>query len=170
MKKFRMNRRSVLRGMLGGSAVAVGMPLLEAMLNANGDAHADGSGLDCNFMTWFWGNGVYLPTFEPTTTGTDWDLSESLQPLAPVNGILALLPYPHIARSGADATGFRERIRHRVAGAELGQRPDVGDLQHGIGDCFCNDETSVLAERLWQVVLLVVAGSVAGSGRHQAWR
>ncbi len=58
MKKFRLSRRSVLRGLLGGSAVSVGLPLLECMLNANGDALADGNGLDCNFVTWFWGNGV----------------------------------------------------------------------------------------------------------------
>ena len=33
--KYALSRRTVLRGMLGGSTVAVGLPLLEAMLDDN---------------------------------------------------------------------------------------------------------------------------------------
>ena len=36
------DRRRVLRGMLGGSAVTVGVPLLNVFLNGNGTALADG--------------------------------------------------------------------------------------------------------------------------------
>ena len=42
MRSLRLSRRTVLRGLLGGAAVGVGLPLLEAMLNANGTALADG--------------------------------------------------------------------------------------------------------------------------------
>ena len=35
-----MQRRTVLRGMLRGTAVACGLPTLEAMLNGNGTAYA----------------------------------------------------------------------------------------------------------------------------------
>ncbi len=102
MKKLQLGRRTLLRGMLAGSAVAVGLPLMEAMLNGNGDAMADGAGLDTNFMTWFWGNGAYLPTFEPTTVGADWQLSESLAPLAPVKDYVNLV------------TGLQNRCRNII--------------------------------------------------------
>lgn len=36
----RIGRRNVMRGMLGGTAVTVGLPILECMLNANGTAYA----------------------------------------------------------------------------------------------------------------------------------
>jgi hypothetical protein len=36
-------RRSVVRGMMQGSAVAVGLPLLELFLNGNGSALAAGA-------------------------------------------------------------------------------------------------------------------------------
>lgn len=35
-----MTRRRLLRGMLGGGAVAVGLPILDCVLNENGDAFA----------------------------------------------------------------------------------------------------------------------------------
>ena len=57
MKPFRLHRRTMLRGMLGGSAVALGLPVLEAMLNGNGDAYANGDALPCRLVTWFFGNG-----------------------------------------------------------------------------------------------------------------
>ena len=55
------SRRRMLRGMLGGSAVGVGIPLLNAFLNSNGTALAAtvagkaGAPLPVRFGTWFWG-------------------------------------------------------------------------------------------------------------------
>ena len=40
-----LNRRTVLRGMLGGTAITVGLPLLDCFLNSNGEAMADGAPL-----------------------------------------------------------------------------------------------------------------------------
>ena len=40
----RFSRRRVLRGMVGGSAVSVGIPLLNYFLNTNGTALANGFG------------------------------------------------------------------------------------------------------------------------------
>jgi hypothetical protein len=37
-----LNRRRVLRGMLNGGAVTIGIPLLNCFLNTNGTALADG--------------------------------------------------------------------------------------------------------------------------------
>ena len=55
-----MSRRSALRGALGGTAVAVALPPLEAMLNATGTAHADGTALPTRLGVFFWGDGVKL--------------------------------------------------------------------------------------------------------------
>jgi len=64
-----------------GSAVAVGLPLLDIMLNSNGTALADGDPLPMQFMTWFFGNGVRLDQFEPAVVGDAWELSSELAPL-----------------------------------------------------------------------------------------
>lgn len=84
MAKFSLERRTILRGLVGGSAVALGLPLLEAMLDDHGEAHADGSAPIKRFVSWFFGNGVYLPNFEPASTGATWELSPALEPLEPV--------------------------------------------------------------------------------------
>lgn len=51
------SRREVLRGALGGAAVTVGMPFLDATLNDSGTALASGAPLPVRFGTWFWGLG-----------------------------------------------------------------------------------------------------------------
>lgn len=84
MKKYQLKRRTVLRGMIGGSAVAMSLPLMEAMLDENGEAHADGTNRTKRFVSWFFGNGVYLPNFEPAQVGASWQLSPALEALAPV--------------------------------------------------------------------------------------
>ena len=50
----RISRRDVLRGMLGGTAVTVGLPVLECFLNPNGTAlAATGAVLPPVFGSWF---------------------------------------------------------------------------------------------------------------------
>jgi hypothetical protein len=88
MPRFQLKRRTVLRGILGGSAVAVGLPLLEAMLNTNGDAYAGGEPLPVRFMTYYWADGVNIARFEPAQTGAGWALSEQMMPLAPVQSYI----------------------------------------------------------------------------------
>jgi hypothetical protein len=55
---MRFNRRSVLRGLVRGAAVCVGVPTLDAFLNGNGTAWADGAKLPVRFGTYFWGLGL----------------------------------------------------------------------------------------------------------------
>ena len=64
----RFDRRSVMRGLLAGSAVCVGVPALDAFLNTNGDAWADGARLPVRFGTYFWGLGLT----DTPTGGTRW--------------------------------------------------------------------------------------------------
>ena len=90
MPRFQLKRRTVLRGLLGGTAVTVGLPLLEAMLNSNGDAYAGGEALPVRFMTYYWADGVNIARFEPSATGAAWALSEQMMPLAPVKDYLSI--------------------------------------------------------------------------------
>jgi hypothetical protein len=62
------NRRSVLKGMLGGAAVTVGLPVLDMFLDGNGVAFADGAKLPVRFGTYFWGLGLT----DTPTGGTRW--------------------------------------------------------------------------------------------------
>ena len=75
-------RRALLRGLLGGAAVSVGLPLLEIFLNRNGNALASGSPLPRRFGIFFWGNGVLETDWAPTTEGEGWQPSTILAPLA----------------------------------------------------------------------------------------
>jgi len=52
-----ITRREILRGSIGGTAVAVGLPFLDCFLSANGDALAAGGPIPVRFGTWFWSMG-----------------------------------------------------------------------------------------------------------------
>ena len=78
-----LSRRLVLRGLMGTSAICVGLPLLEAMLNDHGDAYAQGMPIPTRFGLWFWGNGVRPELWVPQGVGQGnaWQLSEEMAPL-----------------------------------------------------------------------------------------
>ncbi len=78
MSKRTLSRRTVLRGMVGGFAVSIGLPLLEIMLNDNGTALADGGALPVRFGTWFWGCGMNPDRWVPTKEGPGYDLPVEL--------------------------------------------------------------------------------------------
>lgn len=73
-----LNRRRVLRGMLNGGAVTVGLPLLNYFLNGNGTALASGEPMPVRFGTWFWGLGMNSKVFIPKKTGPNYDLPEEI--------------------------------------------------------------------------------------------
>jgi hypothetical protein len=89
MKGF--SRRSVLRGMLRGSAVTVGLPLLQGFLNEGGTALACGDGLPLRFGLFFWGNGILPDKWVPTGEGAGWTLSPQLSPLAAVQDLITVV-------------------------------------------------------------------------------
>lgn len=57
---------------MGGASVAIGLPALDAMMNLEGTAFADGAGTPKRFVLWFWGNGTVPGDWAPTTQGRDW--------------------------------------------------------------------------------------------------
>ena len=98
--RHQLGRRTVLRGMVGGGMVTLGLPVLEAMLDAHGEAFADGSTPPVRFMVWFWGDGAAPldiedpdgpPLFAPEQTGADYPLTPQLAGLADVRDYCSVL-------------------------------------------------------------------------------
>jgi hypothetical protein len=83
--KHTFDRREVLRGMLAGGVLTVGLPILDAMLNGNGDAFAaTGKPIPTRFATWFWPCGLGEGDWVPKKAGTDYELPGQLVGLKPM--------------------------------------------------------------------------------------
>lgn len=90
-----LSRRHFLRGCIGGAALTLGLPPLEAMLDING-AYADGLGDEPFFGLFYWANGLpwhaghggqqagagHADLWTPNTTGANYELSALLNPLS----------------------------------------------------------------------------------------
>lgn len=121
MPALKLKRRTVLKGLFQGAAVSVGLPSLEAMFNANGTAHADGTSLPRRLGIFFWGNGVRLAHWNPAAVGADYPLSRSLMPLAGVRDYMSVV-------SGAEIKFPDLRAHHTgsacmLSGAQLIPQP-----------------------------------------------
>ena len=86
---LKFNRRSILRGMLGGGAVYMGLPTLDIFLNGNGTALANGAKLPVRFGTYFWGLGLTdTPTggtrWVPKTVGAGYEITPELEAIKAV--------------------------------------------------------------------------------------
>src|SRR6185312_6735346 len=80
---MRFNRRSLLRGMLHGSAAMMALPLLDCFLDGNGEALADGAPIPVRFGTFFWGCGLTKLLSEPKSTGANYEDMPQLASLKP---------------------------------------------------------------------------------------
>jgi hypothetical protein len=110
-------RRRVLKGMMGGAAVTVGLPFLDGFLNSNGTAlAATNTQLPVVFGSWFWGCGLTPGRWEPDTVGANYKLPVELKKLAAfhdqmsvISGMKAFLdgkpPTPHQTGHQAILTG-----------------------------------------------------------------
>jgi hypothetical protein len=94
----KVNRRTVLRGMLQGTAVTVALPLLNCFLNDNGNALASGAPLPVRFGTWFWGLGMNKSIFIPKQVGAGFDLPEEIAALKAVQQHLNLFTNHRVFR------------------------------------------------------------------------
>lgn len=95
-----IDRRRVLRGMLGGAAVSVGLPLLDCFLNDAGTAMAGGAPLPVRFGTWFWGLGMNEKIWIPDKVGADYDLKEELLAIKPVKQHINLFTHYKVGMDG----------------------------------------------------------------------
>ncbi len=86
------SRRRVLRGMLTGGSVAVGLPMLEVFAGRAARASCE-TGFPRRFGVFSWGNGNLPDRFLPIGEGRgdDWQLSEQLAALAAVKHKLAVV-------------------------------------------------------------------------------
>lgn len=114
-------RGLLLRGVIGGAAVSVGVPVLDLFLDGNGAAFAASAGggpLPVRFGSWFWGCGMIPSRWQPTSIGADgrYDLPPQLQPIAGVREHVSILSgfdvaldgkgnLPHISGNTAVRTG-----------------------------------------------------------------
>lgn len=105
-RRNRISRRALLRGMVGGSAVAIGLPALEYFLNESGTAYADcPGGLPTVFGVFYWGNGMLPEEWNPTRTGAGYDLPPLLQPLAPVQSDVTVISGMRVLTSNTSPHG-----------------------------------------------------------------
>lgn len=91
-RKTGISRRHLLRGIMGGSAVSLGLPWLEAMTGLSKVAYATGdSGFPTRFLLYFWGNGNLPETWSPATTGEDFELTPQLAGLTAIQHKICLV-------------------------------------------------------------------------------
>lgn len=91
MSAKRFSRRAILRGMVHGSVISVGLPVLDVFLNGNGTALAAGGPLPLRFGTWFWGCGMTPERWNPVAEGADYAITPELEALAPHRQQLTIL-------------------------------------------------------------------------------
>lgn len=103
-----INRRSLVKGMLRGTGVAVALPFLDIFLDFNGEAlAATGQRIPVRFGTWIWGCGFSPPRWVPTSTGKDYVLPADLEPLAPYKDKLAVFSGFDVKLDGSPNTPHR---------------------------------------------------------------
>lgn len=148
------SRRNFLRGVFQGSAVFVGLPLLQS-LQPKGGARACGGVIPKRFGLFFWGNGNRPDQWVPTTDGTDYEISPELAPLAAlkskiaiVSGLSAKVPNtePHTSGAAGLLSGyalgevdgsetFMAPTIDQLIAAEIGSTTLYASMQTGATDC-----------------------------------
>ncbi len=124
-----LSRRRVLRGMLAGGAVTVGLPIFDGLLNENGNAFAaSGAPLPTRFASWFWPCGFSEQDWAPKTAGRDYELPRQLEALKPFKERLNLFSGSHVFLDGvANQTHFTG-----VQGLMTGKVTSSGDYFNSV--------------------------------------
>ncbi len=122
------NRRRVLRGMLGGSAVTVALPFLNCFLNGNGTALASGKPLPVRFGTWTWGLGISKSVFVPKKVGTNYEFPEEIECLKPIqNQINVLTNYTAFRDASENICHYTGWVTTRTGQAPAQQNDRPGE-------------------------------------------
>ncbi len=99
---FDLSRRTALKGLVNGAAITVGVPLLDAFLDGNGQAlAATGAPVPVRFGTWFWGLGVNPNRWFPSKAGKDYDLKPELEPIRALQHKISVLGNFNVPLDGA---------------------------------------------------------------------
>ena len=118
MGRNQLRRRTFLRG-LGGAMLA--LPILECMMDSHGVALAQGRPLPKRFGVFFWGNGVRLDRWVPTSTGAGYQLSPALAPLQPVKDYVNVVTNYEIKARGP--RGHHDGLAGMLSGVEFIELP-----------------------------------------------
>lgn len=143
MAKTDHSRRRLLQGALAGIGVQVALPTLDFMLNPHGTALAQGQPLPKRFLLWFYGCGVLLKRWVPTTTGAGWALSEQLMPFADVKDYLNIV-------TGTDVTFANDS--HHTGG--IAQRTGMDRTEDKAGE-----QSTVKGPSVDQIAAQAIAGT-----------
>lgn len=131
-----LNRRTLLRGLLRGTAVGVSLPALEAMTGL-GTARADAA--PTRFGVWFWGNGVKTDRWVPRTTGSGWTPNDETEPL------LGLRDYVSVV-SGCEIKTATHPHHSGMTGILTGQRyHELGAVRDTIASTFADQSVDQIA-------------------------
>jgi hypothetical protein len=122
--------------MLNGAGVVVGVPLLNAFLDGNGEAlAATGAAVPVRFGTWFWGLGVNPNRWFPTKVGANYDLKPELLPIKAFQSKINVYGNFNVPLDGAPnlphATGGPAIRTGRALTAERGLPGETFDVTIG---------------------------------------
>lgn len=155
MSKRFIERRTVLRGVLGGSSVAIGLPLLEGMLNGNGDALAQGTALAARpfFISWFSGGGPLPSEWTPKETGPGYTLSQTLQGLAATKEYVTVVSggifdFGGLAHSDGHPAAVSGTFSHEHKGKSRGGGPTLPSIDQIVADQFEGDGSPIKSMQL----------------------
>jgi hypothetical protein len=174
MRRTTIGRRTTLRGLLGGAAISVGLPTLEAMQGRRASAFAQSGGAPKRFGVWYFGGGIGFEesNFFPAQTGATWSLPKLLEPLAKVKDYVTVV-------SGTSFDHFEAGISHhwqRAATLSNSFKEDLVDLvsKSGYGGPTLPSIDQVVAEA-WKgqtkLPSIELAISTAGPwARTSSWK
>ncbi len=139
MSSMAITRRKALRGMLAGSAVTVGLPILDCVLNESGNAFAaTGERLPARFATWFWGLGLGEGDWVPKTAGTDYELPPQLQALKPLQKKMNLFSGGQVFLDGQSNNTHFTGVQGLMTGKVSSTRDYFGSIDTLVGDVIGN--------------------------------
>lgn len=120
------SRRRVLKGMLAGSAVTVGLPLLDCFLNSNGTAlAATGRPLPSVYGTWCWGLGLSPGQWEPPAPGKITKMGRETAPLERFKDKINIYGGTSLVPQGKSVTVHYTGILGALTGHVLSQTDPV---------------------------------------------
>lgn len=127
--RFRLSRRSLLKGATIGASGAVALPILDAMLDRTGESYADGAAIPKRFGFWFWGTGIVKAKWVPSSTGAGYAPSEALQPFADAGVLDAVSTATGMSLPGSEGNNHHYGYRlARTGSATLAGQTYVQDL------------------------------------------
>jgi hypothetical protein len=132
--RFNVDRRTVLRGVLGGAGVTLGLPLLDCFLNTNGTALASGAPLPVVFGTWFWGCGFNPGRWEPKKVGEGYDMNIETMPLQPFRERINVISGTQAYLDGKPAKSHVTGLMAIITGDAPRDIPEYASLDSIVAD------------------------------------